>query len=59
MLLCGVMASGGETVLNEYEWEKLPDMPTARCFTVGVHHLNNLYVLGQPPPSPLSLSGDG
>lgn len=44
---CDEMASGGETVLKEYEWEKLPDMPTKRCFTVGVHHLNNLYILGQ------------
>lgn len=42
-----VMASSGETVLDEYEWERLPDMATVRCYTVGAYHLNKLYILGK------------
>ena len=41
------MASGGDTVLDVYEWEKLPNMPTKRCYTVGAHHQDKLYVLGK------------
>lgn len=40
------MASGGDGILDEYQWEKLPDMPTARCYTVGAHHDGKLYVFG-------------
>lgn len=41
------MASSGEAILDQYEWEKLPDMPTPRCYTVGAHFQNKLYVLGK------------
>lgn len=37
------MASGE---LENYEWERIPDMPTPRCYSVAAHHDGKLYVLG-------------
>ena len=37
-------SSSGER--TEYEWERLPDMPVGRCFTVGAYHEGKLYVIG-------------
>lgn len=41
------MASGGSTVLDEYEWEKLPDMLVARCYSVAAYNEGKLYVFGE------------
>lgn len=32
---------------DQYQWEKLPDMPTARCYSVGAYHEGKLYCIGQ------------
>ena len=42
-----VMASGGSTVLDEYEWETLPEMQVARCYSVAAYHEGKLYVFGE------------
>ena len=41
------MASGGSSVLDEYEWETLPDMLVARCYSVAAYHEGKLYVFGK------------
>ena len=41
------MASGGSSVLDEYEWETLPDMLVARCYSVAAYHEGKLYVFGE------------
>ena len=41
------MASGGSSVLDEYEWETLPDMQVARCYSVAAYHEGKLYVFGE------------
>ena len=43
----GTMASGGSSVLDEYEWETLPDMLVARCYSVAAYHEGKLYVFGK------------
>ena len=40
------MAAKASKVLDEYQWEKLPDMPTPRCYSVAAHHEGKLYVIG-------------
>ena len=42
-----IMASGGSSVLDEYEWETLPDMLVARCYSVAAYHEGRLYVFGR------------
>ncbi len=42
------MASSG--VLEDYEWERLPDMATPRCYSVAAYHEGKLYVLGRLVP---------
>ena len=44
---CQVMAGGGSSVLDEYEWETLPDMTVARCYSVAAYHDGKLYVFGE------------
>ena len=34
-------------ILDIVEWEKIPDMPTKRCFATGAYHERKLYVLGR------------
>ncbi len=46
----GKKAGGGaasSALVDLFEWEKFPDMPTKRCFTAGVYHERKLYVLGK------------
>lgn len=47
----GAKKSGGgaasSALLDIFEWERLPDMPTKRCFTAGAYHERKLYVLGR------------
>lgn len=38
--------AASSTMVDLFEWEKLPDMPTKRCFTAGAYHERKLYVLG-------------
>ena len=40
--------SGGSSgVLEDYAWERLPDMPTPRCYSVAAYHDGNIYVMGE------------
>ena len=32
---------------SSYLWDRLPDMPTARCYTVGAYHKEKLYAIGE------------
>ena len=41
------MATGGSTVADEYEWERLPDMLVPRCYSVAAYHEGKLYVFGE------------
>ena len=42
------MAGRGSEVagVDQYQWERLPDMSNARCYTTGAYHQGKLYVLG-------------
>jgi len=42
------MASGPSAAdLDQYRWERLPNMPTPRCYTVGAYHEGKIYVIGK------------
>lgn len=42
------MATSGEDLqVDGYEWERLPDMPTARVDSFGAYNKKKLYVLGK------------
>lgn len=43
-----MMASGSSAAdLDQYQWERLPDMPTPRCYTIGAYHEGKIYVIGK------------
>ena len=33
--------------IDQYQWERLPDMSNALCYTTGAYHQGKLYVLGK------------
>ena len=37
----------GQAGAGAYQWDRLPDMPTARCYTVGAYHKEKLYAIGE------------
>lgn len=37
----------GAAEVQRYEWDRLPDMPTARCYSAGAYHKGKLYVIGE------------
>ena len=42
------MASRSDVAnVDSYQWERLPDMAHARCYTTGAYHQGKLYVLGR------------
>ena len=38
--------------VKKYHWERLPDMPTERAYSVGGYHEGKLYVAGNDPCTP-------
>ena len=33
--------------VQQFQWDRLPDMPTARCYTAGAYHKGKLYAIGE------------
>ena len=46
------MAAANVVDVRSYRWERLPDMPTGRVYSVGGYNEGKLYVLGKAISNP-------
>ena len=46
------MAAANVVDVRSYRWERLPDMPTGRVYSVGGYNEGKLYVLGEVISNP-------
>ena len=44
-------SDGAAQEAKKFQWERLPDMPTERAYSVGGYHEGKLYVAGNDPCS--------
>lgn len=40
-------ASAAPVDVGRYMWERIPDMPTPRCYSVAAYHQGKLYIMGK------------